>query len=194
MLIEPNNKQPTSSWRQHNQSTYATVCREWQYFFERTNFQRLTVHQSDLLELGRIVQGQRRMFVKWIWLRLELPEYDCECCNMQESSEEIQSHNIVFTNAIWDLFAILSTWEKKGEFGVRERGPTLELSAHSPSDSTLLQRAGQPNQRHRVEWKQRGPQETTPRPCSWLEKRATNSPARRRCQNEGLWTPQRSEI
>ena len=135
MLIEPNNKQLTSSWRQHNQSTYAAVCREWQYFFERTNFQHLTIHQSDLLKLGRIVQGQRRMFVKWIWLRLELPEYDCERCNKQESSEEIQSHNFVFTNAIWDLFAILSTWEKKGEFGVGERGPTLELSAHSPSDS-----------------------------------------------------------
>ncbi|OCK87716.1 uncharacterized protein K441DRAFT_648073 [Cenococcum geophilum 1.58] len=135
MLVEPNSEQSTSPWRKHNQSAYAAVCREWQYFFERTNFQRLTIHQSDLLELGRIVQGQRRMFVKWIWLRLELPEYDCKCCNKQESSKEIRSHNFVFTNALWDLFAILSTWEKKGEFGVGERGPTLELSAHSPSDS-----------------------------------------------------------
>ena len=135
MLVEPNNKQPASPSRQHSQSAYAAVCREWQYFFERINFQRLSIHQSDLLELGRIVQGQRRMFVKWIWLRLELPEYDCECCNKQESSKEIRSHNFVFTNALWDLFAILSTWGKKGEFGVVERGLTLELSAHSPSDS-----------------------------------------------------------
>lgn len=135
MLVEPNNKQSTSPWRKHNQSAYAAVCREWQYFFERINFQCLTIHQSDLLELGRIVQGQRRMFVQWIWLRLELPEYDCECCSKQESSKEIRSHNFVFTNALWDLFAILSTWEKKGEFGVGERGPILELSAHSPSDS-----------------------------------------------------------
>ncbi len=117
------------------QSAYATVCREWNNFFERETFNHLILHQSDVPELGSIVQGQRKTFVKRIWLRLELPEYDCESCNKQQSTEEFKDHKFLFTNAVWDLFAFLSTWENRGEFGVGGRGVTLELSAHSPSDS-----------------------------------------------------------
>ncbi|RFU32270.1 hypothetical protein B7463_g4081, partial [Scytalidium lignicola] len=136
LLLANLNEETTIPPRYHILSAYATVCREWQYFFERRNFRTLTLHQSDLPEFNSIVQGQRRFFLQWIWLRLELPEYDCRLCNKPESTVEINRNNSIFTNALWDLFAILSTWQKKREFD--EKGLTLELSAHSPSDSKHL--------------------------------------------------------
>jgi hypothetical protein len=120
---------------QYIQSACATVCREWNYFFERETFNHLILHQLDVAEFCRIVQGQRKTFVKRIWLRLELPEYDCESCNKRQSTEEFKDHKFLFTNAVWDLFAFLSTWNIRGKFGVGGSGVTLELSAHSPSDS-----------------------------------------------------------
>lgn len=100
----------SSSLEQHNKpSTLATVCREWSNFFEEKTFQNLTLHQSDVAEFGKLVQGGRRSFVKWIWLRLELPEYDCECCNKEESAAEVAAHKVIFTNAVCDLFKVLST-------------------------------------------------------------------------------------
>ena len=117
----------TEKGRRHtNQSVYATVCREWQELFERTNFRTLVLCQTDLSELRDIVIGHRRKLVNWIWLRVELQDYDCNRCSIQETSEEIQVNNSIFTNAIWTLFSLLSSWS-----GERL---TLELSAHSPSD------------------------------------------------------------
>ena len=88
-------------------SVYAAVCRQWQEFFEPVLFKRLILHQSDIKKFGDIVQGERVAFVKWVWLRLELPAYGCNDCTKPGSSEERQDHNKLFTNAVWDLFAIL---------------------------------------------------------------------------------------
>ncbi|ROW16572.1 hypothetical protein VPNG_01468 [Cytospora leucostoma] len=116
-------------------SAYTAVCGEWQHFFEEVNFKHLILRQSDIPEFERIVQGSRRTFVKWIWLRMVLPKYDCDKCNEKESLDEVRSHNYLFTKAIWNLFEILSVWGKKGEVNVTKAGVTLELSAHSPSDA-----------------------------------------------------------
>lgn len=112
-----------------HQATYAIVCREWKQHFESVTFQALTLNQSDMHDFDKIVKGSRREKIQWIWLRLELPKYTCKSCKKQESPKEIRRNNLIFTNAIWDLFSILSTWDCKTCQGI-----TLELSAHSPND------------------------------------------------------------
>lgn len=110
----------------------ATVCRSWQDFFEGKLFQRLTLKtEADVEAFGNLVRGRRRAHVDWIWLRIGLPMYDCQQCHRRETRKEIQVQNATFTNLVWNLFAVLSTWTNKE---VRHRGITLELSAHSPSD------------------------------------------------------------
>lgn len=95
-------------------STYAAVCPEWKSFFERETFKHLTLHQSDIPELCSIVQGERKTFVRWIWLNIKLPKYNCDSCRKRESTEELKVHKFIFTNAVWNLFAFLSTWKKPG--------------------------------------------------------------------------------
>ncbi|KAK4083770.1 uncharacterized protein Triagg1_1432 [Trichoderma aggressivum f. europaeum] len=109
---------------------YHAVSREWQAFFERLSFACLTLHQSDLAEFGKIMQGNnnRQMSVTFVCLRIELPEYDCKKCKKRESPDEVRANQRLFTTAVWELFSILSQWKEHGEVG-------LEISVHSPSDA-----------------------------------------------------------
>lgn len=100
-------------------------------FFERFTFESLTLHQNDIHYFGEIVKGHRKTFVRHIWLRLELLEYDCPKCKEVESEAETNANNKTFSVAVYSLFNIIGQWgEGEGEGGVE-----LELSAHSPSDS-----------------------------------------------------------
>ncbi|KAK7725569.1 hypothetical protein SLS63_008023 [Diaporthe eres] len=111
----------------------ATVCRSWQDFFEGKLFQRLTLKtEADIEDFDNLVQGRRRAYVEWIWLRIELPMYDCQQCHRRETHKEIEDQNAIFTKLVWNLFTVLFKWENEE---VRHRGITLELSAHSPSDA-----------------------------------------------------------
>lgn len=130
-----NDHTSNSKPQKHERAAYAAVSRQWQRFFEPDNFERLILHQSDVAELGKIVQGQRRTYVRWIWLRLVLPEYSCDKCDTKETPQELASHDSLFTDALWDLFAILCVWGKNGKVQAAKGGLTLELSAHSPSDA-----------------------------------------------------------
>lgn len=118
-----------------DRSAYAAVSREWQTFFEKENFQRLVLHQSCLPDFDRIVRRHRRRILRYVWLRVTLPQYDCRSCQLYESKSEATNNNQIFTNAIWELLKVLGSWKKKGPFGLADGGPVLELSAHSPSDS-----------------------------------------------------------
>lgn len=110
-----------------------TVCRDWQDFFEGKLFQRLTLKtEVDIQTFAHLVQGRRRVRVEWIWLRIELPMYDCQQCHRLETREDIQVQKAIFTNLIWKLLNVLSGWKTRD---VRKDGITLELSAHSPSDA-----------------------------------------------------------
>ncbi|ROW13871.1 hypothetical protein VPNG_03514 [Cytospora leucostoma] len=109
---------------------YSHVSRQWQSLVEPLMFKSLILHQSDIQGFSKIVKGSRMFHLQYIWLRLELPTYDCESCQTEESKEEIRSHNLIYTNAIWDLFEILSSPSWTSTHGL-----TLELSAHSPSDT-----------------------------------------------------------
>lgn len=116
-------------------SAYATVCKQWQLFFERINFKHIhLLTRYDVFCFGDKVHGRRRWYVEWIWLDVQLPRYDCSRCKTRESDEEIRRHNRMFTNMFWDLTDILAYWERTEPFINKMKGLTLELSAHSVDD------------------------------------------------------------
>lgn len=110
----------------------ATVSRDWQDFFEGQLFRRLTLKTTlDIETFAKLVQGRRRVHVKWVWLRVELPMYDCQQCHRVDTPEDVLVQKQIFTNLVWNLFNVLSDWKSSETC---QGGITLELSAHSPSD------------------------------------------------------------
>ncbi|RDL35090.1 Uncharacterized protein BP5553_07021 [Venustampulla echinocandica] len=121
---------------------YASVCREWQPVFEQRNFQRLVLDQARIYGLeefmGKEATSHRRDYLKHLFLRVRLDEYDCTVCQSKEDNETIKNNNGIFSKAVWNLLIILSKWTRsacsRGRGG-RQQGLTLELGAYSPSDS-----------------------------------------------------------
>ncbi|RDL35210.1 uncharacterized protein BP5553_07141 [Venustampulla echinocandica] len=111
---------------------YASVCREWRAVFEKNIFHRLVLHQQDLEEFGNLVRFQKEL-VKHIWLRIELDLYTCLTCREGENKLMKRKNNDTIKQAIYKLFSILSSWEE--HHSRNNRGLTLEISIHSPSDS-----------------------------------------------------------
>lgn len=107
---------------------YASVCREWQEFFEKRTFSHLALHQRDIEHFGKIVR-HRAYLVEHIWLRVELRRYGCPTCMKSEKEDEKRRNNKRVGKAVLELFSILSLWEHgHGRL-------TLDISIHSPSDS-----------------------------------------------------------
>lgn len=101
-----------------HRAAYATVCLQWQEYFERRHFRKLVLHQSDLDDFQKIIQRRvdvgpsevrggsrpskrrkttvelepqvRRYMprIRRIWLRVHLLEYDCKTCKEPESGKE----------------------------------------------------------------------------------------------------------
>uniref|UniRef100_A0A8H7K9M4 F-box domain-containing protein n=1 Tax=Bionectria ochroleuca TaxID=29856 RepID=A0A8H7K9M4_BIOOC len=122
MLLEPESNSvsdagiPDHMTRPRILSTCAVVCQGWQAYFEKENFKRLILHQDDVSRFGKILaRHQRTSFVRWIWLRIELPTYDCSRCGTPESTDEDVANKYIFTNAVWDLLGTLSTWPRNKE-------------------------------------------------------------------------------
>ncbi|KAK4082833.1 uncharacterized protein Triagg1_1723 [Trichoderma aggressivum f. europaeum] len=112
-------------------ANYAAVCREWQDFFERRTFRKLVLNYSCLDDFRQNARG-REDIIKHIWLRIQPPKWECFfCCNRLEPSEQLTRNNQVFTNAMWTLMDILSSW---GDVDV-DNGPglALEISVHAPN-------------------------------------------------------------
>lgn len=73
---------------------------------------------------------RNRALVRYIWLCLELQEYDCARCAPKklEIMGISNADNTLITTAFLDLFSTLSAWEPNGNL-------LLDISVHSPSDS-----------------------------------------------------------
>ncbi|TVY57262.1 hypothetical protein LCER1_G002820 [Lachnellula cervina] len=108
---------------------FATVSREWQTIIERHNFSRIKLTSSRIADFGSMVHRNRSL-VRYIWLCLELQEYDCTECETQDTDSWLLSNedNTLITTAFSDLFSTLSVWEPDGSL-------LLDISVHSPSDS-----------------------------------------------------------
>ncbi|KAL7619840.1 hypothetical protein AAE478_010385 [Parahypoxylon ruwenzoriense] len=114
-------------------STYATVSREWRAFFESKNFMHLVLHQSDLADFERVFTRARIQVPRPVWLRVQLPSYNCHECSSEESQEEATVNNIIFTSSLWK-FTILGVWKDiRGEI-TPQKEMTMILSVYSPSD------------------------------------------------------------
>ncbi|KAI0010556.1 hypothetical protein F4779DRAFT_627122 [Xylariaceae sp. FL0662B] len=108
---------------------FATVSRDWQTIIERHNFARIKLTPSRLAGFGSI-SHRNRALVRYIWLCLELQEYDCTECapRDQEAWGVSNTDNILVTTVLQDFFSTLSAWEPNGDL-------LLDISVHSPSDS-----------------------------------------------------------
>ncbi|KAK2765372.1 hypothetical protein FQN54_008218 [Arachnomyces sp. PD_36] len=114
-------------------ASYATVCKEWQAVFERRNFQRLTLDLECLKDFKKIARRQKK-FLRHIWLRIRLEPYDCPDCMKPEGEQRLIHNNAIIAKSISQLFIILNTWEQNDDHW-NDKGVTLEISAHSISDS-----------------------------------------------------------
>jgi hypothetical protein len=110
-------------------ASFATVSREWQTVIERRNFTRIKLTPQRLVQFGSMMHRNRAL-LSYIWLSLELQEYDCTECAPQEPELWGVSYtdNALITTTLQDLFSTLSAWEPIGEL-------MLDISVYSPSDS-----------------------------------------------------------
>lgn len=64
----------------------ATVCWEWQVFFEACTFRRLVLDAESLSEFDAIVRRHdaRLGYIRKLWLRVQLSKYECPDCDVPE--------------------------------------------------------------------------------------------------------------
>ncbi|KAL2066345.1 hypothetical protein VTL71DRAFT_2416 [Oculimacula yallundae] len=111
-------------------ATFATVSREWQTTIERHNFSWIKLTSSRVADFATIIHRNRHL-VRYIWLCLELQEYDCTGCEPKDPELWGLSHteNVMITAAFHDLFSALSLWEPV------DGTLLLDISVYSRSDS-----------------------------------------------------------
>lgn len=112
-----------------NLGSCAAVSREWQVMIEYHNFTRIHLTPERIAKLNEMTHRNRN-FVRYIWFRVELEEYDCVDCAPEdfEKWELSDGDNNLVVESIEGLFYALSEWEQDGEL-------LLEISVYSPSDS-----------------------------------------------------------
>ncbi|KAK1845891.1 hypothetical protein CCHR01_11501 [Colletotrichum chrysophilum] len=110
-------------------ANFATVSREWQKFIEPKNFARITVTRSRLPKFSSMTHRNQGL-VRYIWVCLELQEYDCNQCAAGTKRMRLMSEldDALVTTALRDLIMTLSGWEPNGSL-------LLDISVHSPSDA-----------------------------------------------------------
>lgn len=113
----------------HNLGSCAAVSREWQEMIEHHNFSRIHLTPERVTDLNETTHRTRSL-VRYIWLRIELEEYDCDDCAPEdfEKWDLSDEDNALITETMESLFYTLSEWEKNDEL-------LLDISVYSPSDS-----------------------------------------------------------
>ncbi|KAF2856400.1 hypothetical protein T440DRAFT_439430 [Plenodomus tracheiphilus IPT5] len=111
---------------------YATISSHWKEAVELVTFHRLLVKSDELTQVRAIVTRNRRRYLTRLRYTILLPEYSEESCGRVESTEDQQSNNKVFTQAIIDLFSTLREWEDAGLLS----GLRLQIDGvYSPTDN-----------------------------------------------------------
>lgn len=105
-------------------AVYAAVSREWQAIVEPHNFShlKLTIPRIQHFDL---MTFRTQRHVQYIWLCLELEEYDLQESRLQGMSTA-DSHAIGI--ALHEVVDTLSSWSTRPSL-------VLDISVHSPSDS-----------------------------------------------------------
>ncbi|KAH0432664.1 hypothetical protein CcaCcLH18_06240 [Colletotrichum camelliae] len=112
-------------------ANFAAVSREWQQVIERKNFARITVTLSRLAEFNSMTLRNRAL-VSYIWLCIELEEYDCTKCGVAVEEYGLcimsKADHVRIARTFTNLFSALGAWQPNGNL-------MLDISFHSPSDS-----------------------------------------------------------
>ena len=66
---------------------YASVCREWQYFFEPITFQRIVLGSDEVEDFGKTIAARayRLGYIRHLWLRIKFTKYTCKSCLKAEN-------------------------------------------------------------------------------------------------------------
>ncbi|KAH6623456.1 hypothetical protein F5144DRAFT_362167 [Chaetomium tenue] len=112
--------------------SWASVCKEWQPVIEKENFRWLKFRGAslDCFETAVGQNERRRLLIRHIEFKVELPIYSCHLCGIDESTFWSVGKGLTIGNGIRDLFRILSAPESGPE--PRRREVTLELHAFQP--------------------------------------------------------------
>lgn len=84
---------------------YVLVCREWQAYFERRTFNRLTLSRECLMGLVGI--GLQTTLFRHIWFRVQLMDYRCFKCLVAEDHQEVATNTLTTQLSIEHLFRSL---------------------------------------------------------------------------------------
>ncbi|KAH7176877.1 hypothetical protein EDB81DRAFT_898368 [Dactylonectria macrodidyma] len=126
-------KQAAHGQKSTSLASLASVCKDWQALFERHTFRRLDLDDKDLMSFANLTGGKniaRLDYIRQLWLRIELSAYTCLSCHKQEAESTIIKNRLIFKSSFTLLLHVLSRWTPN-----RDGGLTLEISAHSPSDT-----------------------------------------------------------
>lgn len=119
---------------------YATVCHEWQYYFEEKTFSSLRVSSTDMEKLRHYLTPVRQSYVRELTFKVILPDlddYNVDIPNRERETLEVQECNSrCFTDAVFQLFDTLASWQPPPACWLgQHQGICLHISASSPSDS-----------------------------------------------------------
>lgn len=73
---------------------FASVCLEWQAFFEARTFRRLVLNPGSVDEFNAIIKRDdiRLAYIQKLWLRIELLEYECPKCDVAEDGPALRGY------------------------------------------------------------------------------------------------------
>ncbi|PTB78004.1 hypothetical protein M440DRAFT_1420184 [Trichoderma longibrachiatum ATCC 18648] len=108
---------------------YATVSREWQAVIEPHSFSRIRLTPSRIEDFQSMVH-RNRAYVRYIWLCVELAEYNCFMCAPMDPILRgfCTTDSFRLMTALLDVFTVLSRWESRDSL-------QLDISIYSVSDS-----------------------------------------------------------
>ncbi|KAK3380247.1 hypothetical protein B0T24DRAFT_647542 [Lasiosphaeria ovina] len=111
-------------------------------FATRHNFARITLTPVRLWDFGSVIRRNRAL-VHYVWLCLELEEYDCPDCAPPKGPDmkALKTDNTIIAASLFQLLSTLSTWEPNGSL-------LLDISAHSPNRLGAL---GPPLELHKLD-------------------------------------------
>jgi hypothetical protein len=112
----------------------ATVHSTWQPIIEELNFTLLIISQHDLPTVAKLVNPARQRYLRVLTLNVLLDEYDDEARLRPETPEEMSRNSRVFTDAVRDLFKLISTFQNFCKWNQL----MVTVHVHSPSDMDQL--------------------------------------------------------
>lgn len=110
-----------------NVALYATVSREWQVAIEKQNFRSLNLRVQDIPAFKTLAK-EKLGFVRYIWYSIELQEYTCPACNLDETGLTMEANQTIVKDGLQKILCALRRCPSKGDL-------KLDISVHSLSDS-----------------------------------------------------------